>query len=302
MTPTISLCVTAYRETERGNCQWIRECVAPAVDAAIVREIVVVNDGTPDFQELAAALRGTPKVRLLNNAERLHVFGNKLESVWQATSDWCLMCDSDNIMGGDYYARLAELAPWNPQLWYCASFAKPNFDYRSMCGTWDVKGAVKLPTIGPNGIFWCLANTGNQFVHRGAFLEIFGKYRERRFDLMQPDYIGNGDRTSEERFTAYGANDSFFMFKEWLLSGRAVCCVPALEYSHRVETGNLSNYNRGPQLKERIPACYFLELVDAANGERHGYQFVRDDGPTVLLRDDGRLVSLNRTIGEISVT
>ena len=177
----LSLCVTGYKETERHGCDWIKECLAPAIDEPLVREIVVVNDGTSDWTELATAIRDVPRLRFVQNPERLHVFGNKLESVWQATSDWVLLSDSDNVMGPDYYRTLEALQPWNPDTWYCASRAGTSFDYRPFIGTWALPEFLGIIPLDPS-VFWCLCNTGNQFVNRDTFLSMFGHLRGKRFD------------------------------------------------------------------------------------------------------------------------
>ena len=295
--PTVSLCVTAYNEKIRGNYKWLKECVAPAVASDFVSEIVVVNDGTPDFPKLAAALVGTPKLRIAQNPSRLHVFGNKLESVWQATSDWVLMCDSDNVMPSDYYDKLAGQLPWVHDTWYSASFARPTFDYRDFIGRWRADELVNAVPLNPS-MFWCMVNTGNQFVHRATFLSLFGHLRGKRFDLEQPDYCGAGDRSDEKWFLAYGANDSFFMFKEWLLAGHSVHCVDKLEYSHRMGNSQTSNYERGPIEKSKIPAAYFMELLDFVRGEKHEYVVCElHDGITILSRDDGNIIYLNHANG-----
>ena len=287
----ISLAVTAYEESTRGAFEWIRECIAPAVADPMVREIVVVNDGTPDFGGLKDALADTPKLRLSQNEKRLHVFGNKLESVYRSTSEWVLLCDSDNYMPQEYYRTLEDLRPWNPDTWYSASQARPAFDYRELCGTWNLSNVGQMGTF-PR--FGCFVNTGNQFVHRKRFLDVFGHLRGKRFDLEQPNYFGVEDREDEKWFLVYGAQDSFFLMKEWMIRGGSVHCVPGLEYDHRVETGDLSNYNRAAQEKAALGPVYYLELLDAAAGKKHSYRFKGSmpRGERRYDRGDGRSVTV----------
>ncbi len=290
--PSVTLAVTAYQESTRGNYGWIQECLAPAAEHPMVREIVVVNDGTPDFEDLDKALTCVSKLTLHQNATRLHVFGNKLESVYRATSEWVLLCDSDNHMAIEYYDTLAGMAPWNSSTWYCASFAKPAFDYRALCGEWNLADIRRMVSI--KG-FWCFANTGNQFVHRERFLDVFGHLRGKRFDLEQPDYFGAADRTDEKWFLTYGAQDSFFLTKEWLLHGGVIRCVKDLEYDHRLGGGDLSNYNRAPLEKSGLGPVYYLEMLDALHGCKHSYRFLRFAGAIErdYRRDDGQIVTVN---------
>jgi hypothetical protein len=291
MSQQISLAVTAYEEHARGNFGWIRECLAPAAENPMVREIVVVNDGSRDFNDLQTALAGVPKLKMWQNGERLHVFGNKLESVYWATSEWVLLCDSDNAMPSQYYDKLDSLAPWDSDTWYCASWARPAFDYRELCGTWRTGDIDEMAS---KGRFSCFVNTGNQFVHRQRFLDVFGHLRGKRFDLEQPDYFGVGDRGDEKWLLVYGAQDSFFLMKEWLLHGGVVQCVEDLEYDHRIGTGQLSNYVRAPEEKWALGAAYYLELLDASRGRKHAYRYLGEtSGLRQFQRDDGRLVAVD---------
>ena len=294
----ITLAVTAYNESQRGNFQWIRECVGPASMSPVVREIVVVNDGTDDFDALTKALADIPKVRLFQNETRLHVFGNKLESVYRATSDWVLLGDSDNVMRADYFNRLVAQQPWDLRDWYCASFARPAFDYRKLIGVWDLRDTHRMAAI---KAFWCFGNTGNQFTHRGRWMETFGHLRGKRFDLEQPDYFEAANRNDEKWLLAYGAQDSFFLFKQWLISGNRVHCVDGMEYDHRMDTGLLSNFNRGPAEKEALAPIYYLEMRDAARGRKHHYTTqTRKAGVGTYRRDDGKIVSVDLHTGIIS--
>ncbi len=288
----ISAAVTAFNEHLRGEFTWIKECLTPASADPLVREVVVVNDASDDYHDLVNAIGGIPKLSLSQNLTQQFVFGNKLESVYQATSEWVLLIDSDNRMPAEYYRTLESLQPWNPETWYCASFAHPAFDYRPLYGTWQLDNIAEMACI--QG-FWCFVNTGNQFVHRRRFLDTFGHLRGKRFDLEQPDYFGAGDRTDEKWFLTYGAQDSFFLTKTWMLSGGSVRCVPGLEYEHRIGCGDLSNFERAPAEKNCLGPVYFLELLDAANGEQHKYQFVEYKTAIKLRyrREDGRMVTVD---------
>ena len=297
----LSLCVTAYNESKRGNFAWIRECLAPAVDNPMVSEIVITNDGTPDFPDLQAAVAGTPKLRLIQNASNLQVFGNKLKSVYQATGEWVLLCDSDNIMRADYYDRLAALGEWDRDTWYCASQAKPTFDYWPFIGRHALADYPNLVPRDPS-MFWCFVNTGNQLVHRETFLSIFGHLRGTRFDHAQPFYFNRKDRDDPKWLLAYGANDSFYMMKEWLLAGKIVHCVDGLEYAHRTGIGDQSNYDRGPVEKMAISPAYYLEMVQRIqnNPTLFTYSKMIPQG-CEFLQKNGRKATVGMSTGRVEV-
>lgn len=304
MSEQISVAVTAYNESGRGEFVWIRQCISPASESDLVREIVIVNDATLDYAPLCYAIDQIPKVTMRQNAERLHVFGNKLESVYQASSEWVLLCDSDNIMAEDYYDRLRALQPWEPYKWYCASFARPDFDYRGLIGEWDLYSVEQLVKLKHA---WCFLNTGNQFVNRDQFLSIFGHLRGKRFDLEQPNYFDAEDREDEKWFLAYGAQDSIYLMKEWLIAGRSVECVQGLEYDHRTGQGKLSNYNRASKEKITLGPVYYLEMLDHVGKFRTEwsslpqYRFDHSDGAKFFYRVLGtdRMVSVDTSTGAV---
>jgi len=256
--PGVSFAVTAFREMgePRRGGRMLFDCIEAALAHPGIDEVVVVNDGSPDFAELVTEVSCWPlshpnKLRLLGNDTNLGVFTNKIEAVAQARGEWVITCDSDNVMDAAYIDR-ALAVMGNPNTWYCPSFAKPNFDYRSFIGRWDAKSIGKMLTM---PVSHCAVNTGNQTVCREPFLDVFGKYRGvRRFDLMMPNYadISHEDRQSETWWLSYGACDSFLFNIHWMLSSpkRGIRFVEGLEYKHHVfEDRSGSNYDRAPKEK-----------------------------------------------------
>jgi len=269
----ITLAITAYNESQRNNFEWIREAISHAICHPLVRHIVIVNDGTPDGIDLYEQITGIQKVVFHQNPANLGVFGNKLTSIDRSTTDWVLMCDSDNVMDSEYFDRLAELRPWKTDMMYSASFAKPNFDYRHFVGTWDLRG-IAIETEKP--LWWCLVNTGNWFLHRPTFLEVFRSHRRSRFDLQQPNYFGLPQQVREGDYwrRVFDAQDSFFINKTWWLAGKRLCVVDRLEYDHRVDKGNSGfqgNYDRSPTEKEALAPIYMLEMQDRALTPRYDW-------------------------------
>lgn len=257
----ISFAVTAYQEMrpERQHGRNIIECIAAANVHPCIDEIVVVDDASDDFNGLQTALSGLVKVRLYRNAENLGVFGNKLEAVARATGDWVITCDSDNRMNREYLDKIVDVAKDRAH-WYCPSFAKPRFDYRPWIGVHDRESIKNVLSDG--GLANCLINTGNQTVHRDAFLRVFGKYRGCRADLLMPNWLALDDaqrRTLESRIV-FDANDSLIYNMLWLNSGGAMNVVAGLEYDHYYTSGDESHYNRAPKAKHQLNDILLKEL------------------------------------------
>ncbi len=260
---TLSFAVTAYEEmTEPQQFgQMLLDCIAAAVKHPAIGEIVVSNDGPAGLAGVTKMLEGVPKVKLFSNVIRMGVFTNKIEAVARATNDWVITCDSDNVMDTAYIDYIVNLDR-NPKTWYCASFAKPQFDYRGLVGRYDIE---TITIFFDSLIAACAINTGNQVVHRPEFMQVLKRFRGvRRFDLMLPNYMGlsEEERQKEDWHLSYGACDSILLNIEWFLAGGSLKICEGLEYLHSVHTDKSgSNYDRAPDEKEHLATCLRQHLA-----------------------------------------
>jgi glycosyltransferase involved in cell wall biosynthesis len=267
---TISFAVTAYNEMSegRGRGQKIRECIQAAKDHEGVDEIVIVNDGSEDFDQLFGVVLSTQpeKVKLTHNPTNQGVFGNKLEAIARCEGEWVITCDSDNKMDEAYLSRLTT-NDLDPSTWYCPSFARPQFDYRELVGDYGLKDIVR---ISDHPMLGCCLNTGNQTVHRQRFMEVFEEYRGKRFDLMLPNYLNLPDdqRASEHWKQVWNANDSLIFNMEWLSADNRIQVVEDLEYDHHYTPGPDSNYARAPTEKTQLNQALVAELLDRSRKAR----------------------------------
>lgn len=281
----ITFAVTAWNETNRGDFQWIKECLEAASEHPMIDEIVVVNDASTDIDRLRDEISRTPKLtKVVQNPVNLGVFGNKVTSVEESSGDWVVMCDSDNVMDESYFDRIAEIQ-LRPNRLYGPSFGQPELDYRGLVGEWTTETILQLPNRPADDIrwFWCLANTGNWIVPRTQFLSRFRDIPRLRSDLWQPDYFSAGsDRKNPHWRYVYDAADSFFINKVWWSSGGVLSIVEDLKYYHRMDKKAPGNYNRSPADKEAVSPVYYIELCDIAQGKtpplylyqgRHGGEF-----------------------------
>lgn len=271
----ISFAITSYKEHDRGNYGWIKECIAAPVKHPLVSEIVITND-SDDEHGLREALAGIPKVRIVQNKLNMGVFGNKVESVAFCTNEWVQMADSDNVMDLAFLDKLESLQLWDASIIYCPSFAKPSFDYREMTGPMVLKDVVDRSR---RRNFGSAMNTGNQFVHRPTFMEVFGKFRGPRFDMLLPNYFTPSDRKNITWRQIYDASDSFFINKTWLSMGYSLLFVPGLEYDHRLHH---SSWARAPEIKAAMPPVFFLEMIDMHERRPAEYKLLRIQGANYL--------------------
>ncbi len=58
----------------------------------------------------------------------------------------------------------------------------------------------------------------------------------------------------------WDACDSFILNFEWLKAGKRLCVVPGMEYDHRIDTGQLSNFVRSPDEKSALGEMLMKQL------------------------------------------
>lgn len=262
----ISFAVTAFNEMSPGRLNGCRlmACIGPAEQHPQIDEIVVVDDGSNDFPQLASVLCGHPKVRLFQNVPNRGVFGNKIEAVARCRGEWVITCDSDNVMSPAFLDRvIREATDWHT--WYCPSFARPNFDYRHLVGLYTANN------IGPmldKPLAACAVNTGNQTVHRQTFMEVFEQYRGNRADLMLPNWLGLPEEEREKHYwrLVFDANDSCILNMLWLQAGKTLAILEGLEYEHYYASGPEGNYTRSPIEKEKLGVILLDELRRLSRG------------------------------------
>ncbi len=261
-----SLAVTAFQEMSKGRRYGggILKTIAPAQEHPAISEIIIIDDASEDFDDLAVILQDQPKVLLYHNETNRGVFGNKLEAIAQATNDWVITCDSDNVMDAAYLNRITQ-EKLSPDTWYCASFAKPKFDYRQLVGKYNL---ASLSKVQRHKIFRCFFNTGNQTVHRSSFMQVFEKYRNQRADLILPNYLSlqRTERDTHYWRLVFDALDSFVFNHQWILTGNNLNIMSGLEYDHHYTTGDEGNYIRSPEEKNRLGQILYALLTTQISG------------------------------------
>lgn len=259
----ISVAVTAYNESKRGECEWIKECAQTAAQSPIVGEVVVADDSSEDFPTLKAAIRSIPKIRIIKGSKHRGVFGNKVQSVYVCQNEWVQICDSDDSMDVEHFRRVGSLS-LDPNVWYCNSWGKPRFDYRSLCGVHTA--SRYLDNIG-NPWLTCQFNTGNHLVHRNKFISLLGIHRNRRISkTVHKRLLERYEHDQEYWDRAYDGADSAFYNSRWLLNGGSLYVVPGLEYEHRYNATDTGAYHVSPPEKTYLQWAYLYEVYQHVHG------------------------------------
>lgn len=205
----LSLCITTYNRFEMTM-----ESFEKVLDDPRIREIVIVDDCSEIeyYDKMAAATIDMPKVRLIRNEKNLGMSLNKKKAVELSKSEWCIIFDSDNIIGVDYLDAAFGLEFQKNRTIYCPDFAVPQFDYRQHGGSYidrtNVTRFIEKPMAEP------VLNTCNYIVNRAKYLEVF---------QHNPEMKGT---------------DTIWFNYLWLSAGYTFYIVPDMQYIHRVHDGS----------------------------------------------------------------
>lgn len=218
------------------------ESFAQIIDDPRINDIVVLDDASTDgsYEKLVEYYKDIPKIRVLRQAQNQGMSRNKRDAIGYAKNPWCIVFDSDNVLGVDYidafYNDIGN--PWcSTDLRYhstifCPDFAKPDFDYTSFINNrTGIYGAKEAAKCIKNDAFNLLMNTCNYIVHRDTYIKTY-KYN--------PDHI---------------ASDTIWHNYNHLKAGGLFAVVPGMRYFHRVHDGSGFmrdvNYNMAQSEKVR---------------------------------------------------
>lgn len=218
----LSLCITTFNRFEMTL-----ESFAKVLDDPRIDDIVISDDASTDdsCQMIVEKFNCNPinnrKVRVFRQRENLGMSRNKRFAIEQAKNPWCILFDSDNIIGPDYldaFFHGIERFPTEEDglpasnVIFCPSFAKPEFDYRKYesftANAGDCKKLIKDDT------FNLLLNTCNCIVNRDFYLKTY-QYNEKHI-----------------------ASDTIWHSYNHLKAGGLFYIVPGMQYFHRVHKGS----------------------------------------------------------------
>lgn len=163
----ISIAITSY-----NRIALTLKSFAKVVDDDRISEIVIVDDCSkrPIFDELQKGITH-PKVKLIQNKENLGMSRNKAKAISLCENEWVIILDSDNEIDTDYIDAFYKHFSADRKVFYCPSFARPNFDYRKYEGrSFD---AISIKHHLKESEMQCLLNTSNYVVNRDWFISIY---------------------------------------------------------------------------------------------------------------------------------
>lgn len=222
----LSLCITTFNRFEL-----LKESYAQVIDDPRISEIIIVDDcsAEPGIKERVNSLAGG-KVKVFHQVENRGMSRNKADAISYASNEWCVIFDSDNIIGKDYLdafwefgsaiLELSKIAD-REKFIFCPDFAKPNFDYRDFKIGNDgigirsgIYAARESAFEIKNDSFNCLLNTCNYIVNRDFYLKTY---------QYNPEHI---------------ASDTIWHNYNHLKAGGLLVVVPGMQYEHRTHKGS----------------------------------------------------------------
>ena len=202
----LSLCITTYNRFEL-----LKEAYAQVVDDPRISEIIIVDDCStePGIKEKVNSLAGG-KVKVFHQAQNRGMSRNKADAISYSTNEWCIIFDSDNVIGIDYLDAIPRRLSSNTI--YCPSLAKPEFNYEYYSGMAFVSDNIGA-WIKEDMLNTCM-NTCNYVVNRDFYLKTY---------QYNPEHI---------------ASDTIWHAYNHLISGGAFYIVPGMQYYHRIHKGS----------------------------------------------------------------
>jgi glycosyltransferase involved in cell wall biosynthesis len=211
---TLSLCLTTY-----NRFALTIESFAQVIDDPRIDDIVIFDDCSTDgsHEKIRKHFSENTKVTVLRQQKNVGMSLNKHDAIAAAKNEWCIIFDSDNIIGPDYLDALESVGAFNENTLYLPVAANPNFNYRKFSGL--TVTANNITKYMGNEMFRCALNTCNCLVNRDYYTNAF----------IEDPKIGCADTINH--------------IHNHLKVGGELYFVPTMEYFHLVgpQSGFLEN-------------------------------------------------------------
>lgn len=167
----ISLCIP----TKDRFDTFLKDNLTKYLQNTYINEIIISDENGEDVKKIEEHFPNdveTKKIKLYKNEKTLGPFLNKTKACVFAKNEWIALIDSDNYADETYFKNIYNYIVINKPSQYSIlspSFAKPNFDYRSLENfilTKDTLREVKNYDKKNKHILSTLLNTGNYVLNK----------------------------------------------------------------------------------------------------------------------------------------
>lgn len=214
-----TLAITHYNRPEL-----LKECIGEQLN---IDEVLIQDDfSTPENigKLIAQSYPNAASFRV--NTANIGMSRNKAQAIDNASNNWVIIFDSDNIIKQNYLDAIPKSL--DPKVIYCPEFAVPEFDYTAFSGIRYGKHRVK-ELMKLKG-FEAHLNTCNYLVNKKKYLEVYQHNPEMK------------------------ATDTIWFAYLWLKAGYSFEIVPGMQYFHRVhkESGFLKDMKYNMKQAEKV--------------------------------------------------
>lgn len=193
--------------------EWVLRSFEQVLYDPRIKEVIISDDFSDidTFARLLDCIEGMDKVHLYRNEKNLGCYFNKRRAIELATSEYCIILDSDNFVSTKYIDKLF-VQEWNPKKILAPVMGFPSLNYTLFAGVTLTKENVNsyLPV---GNLLMCL-NTFNFFINRSEYLRLFD-------DSIEP-----------------WTSDSIWFNYCWLAGGNSFHIVDGLSYHHEIHSGS----------------------------------------------------------------
>ena len=192
----ISVCIPFY-----NTSKYLHECLKYILNDDFVSEIIISDDCSSDdeWKKLNQIVNtfNTSKIKVFRNEKNLGGFRNKYISIFNATSEWVYLLDSDNYFDETTISDIKNIKSPDPNICYCPQFSVffnneeiiiRNFDFLyEKIGISEIKECLSYRNS--DTLFSMFLNDGNYIINRKKYLERIKLVFESSEDPSSADAI-----------------------------------------------------------------------------------------------------------------
>jgi glycosyltransferase involved in cell wall biosynthesis len=207
----ISLCLTTFNRYDLTV-----KAIDQVLDDQRIDDVVILDDASTDgsYEKLVDHFFGKKKVRIIRQGINRGMARNKMDAIFYSDATYCIIFDSDNVIGPDYLDAMEGVSPhgFRDDVILVPEYAMPGFDFTAYSGMYINSSNAKKYMEDP--MFRCLLNCCNYVVPVNAYLLCYEEDKSiKGTDTIKFNYL-------------------------WLKNGNQFFVVPGMRYKHLQHAGS----------------------------------------------------------------
>lgn len=204
----LSVCLTTYNRPEMSISAIKDVITRREIDSVIYQDDCSEINNFNKFKLYAQELNDkTDKIHIFRNNENIGMSRNKVESIKNSKTPFCILFDDDNTLTDEYINAIRNI-DLQDHIIYCPEFAMPKFNYSQFSNI--IINKLNVNKFIEIDMFACFLNTCNYVVNVKNYLKVYEYNPQMK------------------------ATDTLWFNYLWLKSGGNFLIVPAMNYHHRM--------------------------------------------------------------------